>query len=253
MKYLEDSVLPKREEAAAKEEARNKEVLRANPKARVNKHHANFLARWWKLAYRRTEMLDALARSDRYLATSRHASVNRPAVFSFVDSAVHPGDSMTVFSLDDDYSFGILSSDYHGVWVRARCSYLKSDPRYTSSTVWASFPWPQAPTSDQVKEIVEVSARLLQLRQRYYERGIPLEAQYASLQRPGKNDLRDLHAELDEAVRKAYGFAPDEDKLTQLYALNQALASETAAVWGPKSARHMDVRVTNYRISAPVG
>ncbi|WP_110092151.1 DNA methyltransferase [Streptomyces himastatinicus] len=253
MKYLEDWVLPKREEAAAKEEARNKKVLRANPKARVNKHHANFLARWWKLAYRRTEMLDALAQSDRYLATSRHASVNRPTVFSFVDYAVHPGDSMTVFSLDDDYSFGILSSDYHGVWVRARCSYLKSDPRYTSSTVWASFPWPQAPTSDQVKEIVEVSARLLELRQRHYERGIPLEAQYASLQRPGKNDLRDLHAELDEAVRKAYGFAPDEDKLAQLYALNQALASETAAVWGPKSARHMDVRVTDYRISPPVG
>ncbi|MFD5405419.1 DNA methyltransferase [Streptomyces griseorubiginosus] len=255
MRYLEEWVLPKRQEAADKEEARNRKVLQANPKAKVNKHHANFLSRWWNLSYRRADMLESLARSDRYLATSRHASVNRPTVFAFVDSAVRPGDSMTAFALDDDYSFGVLSSDYHGVWVRARCSYLKADPRYTSSTVWSSFPWPQSPTPQQVEVIVSISARLLKLRQGYYERGIPLEAQYASLQRPGRNELRDLHEQLDEAVREAYGFTVEDDKLAQLFALNQALSDEEVVVWGPKtaSATGLSVRVTDYRIMPPVG
>lgn len=255
MGYLEEWVLPKRQEMANKEEERNREALQANPKAKVNKHHTNFLSRWWNLSYRRADMLDSLARSDRYLATSRHASVNRPTVFAFVDSAVRPGDSMTAFALDDEYSFGVLSSNYHGVWVRARCSYLKADPRYTSSTVWSSFPWPQSPTPEQVEAIVGISARLLKLRQGYYERGIPLEAQYASLLRPGRNELRDLHEQLDEAVREAYGFTAEDDKLAQLFALNQALSGEEAVIWGPKSASStgISVRVTDYRILPPVG
>lgn len=251
MKYLEEWVLVKRKEKAEEEEQKNRKALEANPKAKVNRHHAKFLSYWWKLSYRRSEMLESLAHSDRYLATSRHASVNRPTVFSFIDSSIHPGDSMTAFSLDDDYSFGILSSDYHGAWVRARCSSLRGDPRYTSSTVWASFPWPQSPTAEQVEHLVKISARLLALRQGYYEKGIPLEAQYASLNRPGKNELRELHSQLDEAVREAYGFTAEDDKLAQLFALNQALSDESSVVCGPPVGVE-GIRVTDYRIAPPV-
>ncbi|THA47208.1 DNA methyltransferase [Streptomyces sp. A1136] len=252
LRYLEEWVLPEREKAAAKEASRNQVALSANPKAKVNKHHANFLARWWNLAYRRTEMLSELSRSDRYLATSRHASVNRPTVFAFVDSSIHPGDSMTAFALDDDYSFGVLSSDFHGAWVRARCSYLKGDPRYTSTTVWSSFPWPQFPTPAQVADVVQVSAQILDVRQRYYERGIPLEAQYASLQRPGRNELGELHSDLNEAVRVAYGFSSDDDILAQLFALNQTLADSVSPVQGPRVTGAEGSRITNHRILPPI-
>lgn len=53
---IKSKVLPAREKAAAKEEARNKTVLAANPKTKVNHHHANFLGNWWKLSYGREDL-----------------------------------------------------------------------------------------------------------------------------------------------------------------------------------------------------
>jgi hypothetical protein len=60
--------------AAQKQELANQQLLQRNPKAKVNKHHINFLNQWWRLAYRREEMLDTLKKQDRYIATSRVAS-----------------------------------------------------------------------------------------------------------------------------------------------------------------------------------
>ncbi|MBM9505462.1 class I SAM-dependent DNA methyltransferase [Actinacidiphila acididurans] len=253
MQHLASSVLQEREKAAAKEKERNGKAINVNPKAKVNKHHANFLAKWWNLSYRRNDMLEAVLPLDRYLATSRVASVNRPTVFTFVDSRIHPSDSMTVFALDDDYSFGVLSSEFHSAWVRARCSYLKGDPRYTSTTVWESFPWPQSPTPAKVRGVANAAAELLRLRQKYLDRGIPLERQYASLLRPGQNELKKLHDQLTEAVRKAYGFTKSDDYLDQLFALNKNLAETADGVWGPGARGFDGARSTDYRILPPVG
>ena len=49
---IKSYVLPHREKAAAKEHERNKPVLKENPDAKVNNHHANFLKRWWILLIR---------------------------------------------------------------------------------------------------------------------------------------------------------------------------------------------------------
>ncbi|GAA5014848.1 DNA methyltransferase [Streptomyces siamensis] len=253
MRHLASSVLPEREKAAQKEKERNEKAVKANPKAKVNKHHANFLAKWWNLSYRRSDMLDAIIPLDRYLATSRVASVNRPTVFSFVDSAIRPSDSMTVFALDDDYSFGVLSSDFHSAWVKARCSYLKGDPRYTSTTVWESFPWPQSPSQDQVGEVAKAAAAILELRQMYLDQGVPLERQYASLLRPGKNELKSLHERLTEVVRKAYGFTKSDDYLDQLFALNKNLSETAEDVRGPGAMGFRDIRLTDHKILPPIG
>lgn len=40
----------------------------------------------------------------------------------------------------DDYSFGVLQSTFHWIWFINRCSTLKGDPRYTSNTVFDTFP-----------------------------------------------------------------------------------------------------------------
>ncbi|MFF9259989.1 MULTISPECIES: DNA methyltransferase [Streptomyces] len=253
MRHLGDSVLQEREKAAAKEKERNEKAVKANPKARVNKHHANFLAKWWNLSYRRSEMLEAILPLDRYLATSRVASVNRPTVFSFVDSSIRPSDSMTVFALDDDYSFGVLSSEFHSAWVRARCSYLKGDPRYTSTTVWESFPWPQSPSKAEVSGVAKAAAEILRLRQSYLDQGIPLERQYASLLRPGQNELKSRHEQLTEAVRKAYGFTKADDYLAQLFALNQNLSESVEEVRGPGAKGFKGARLTDFRILPPIG
>ena len=53
---------------------------------RPEDQHELFMNRWWQLWRRRTDMLRSLDPLDRYIATSRVASVDRATVFSFVDS-----------------------------------------------------------------------------------------------------------------------------------------------------------------------
>ncbi|MER7992361.1 class I SAM-dependent DNA methyltransferase [Micromonospora chalcea] len=250
LKYLRKSVLPKREAAAQKEFARNAPILEANPRARVNRHHAGFLARWWKLGFRREDMLEAIAGLSRYIGISRVATERRMTVFQFIDPSIRPGDSMSVFALEDDYSMGILSSSMHRTWIDARCSTFKGDPRYTSTTVWDSFPWPQNPGNSSVSQIAQVAAQIVELRASWLTKGLSLARQYNSLTEPGKNKLRDLHAQLDEAVVAAYGFSTEEDMLAQLFALNQDLALNPSVARGPGPRSGENAVFSTYRLTA---
>jgi hypothetical protein len=56
-----------------------------------------------------------------------------------------------------------------------------------------------------------------------------LRAVYRTLELPGKNPLKDAHASLDAAVLTAYGFAPKQDLLAQLLALNHEVAEKIKA------------------------
>ncbi len=251
MKHLRQEVLPVRQKAAAAEEKRATEMLAANNKARPNKHHAAFLAHWWRLSYRRTEMLSALAGIDRYIALTILANEKRASIYTFVDSSIRPAASAQVFTFDDDYSFGVLSSSLHRKWFEARCSTLETRLRYTPTTVWDSFPWPQAPTTAAVAAIVETVAALLELRSEQLDMGISLSRQYDSLRSPGRSRLRDLHNELDTAVSDAYGFSQADELLSQLLALNHDLAAAGEPGRRPGGDGLVDVHRSTYRLPPP--
>jgi hypothetical protein len=181
------------------------------------------------------------------------SSVNRATVIAFVDASIKPGDSMTVFALDDDYSFGLLSSSLHRDWLVERCSTLKGDLRYTPTTVWDSFPWPQSPNQAQVHAITQIAAAILNLREEHIQRGVGLARQYDTFRTLGRSRLRDLHTELDEAVFAAYEFNPADDGLTQLLALNQdiAVAPEPARAglsWLHRGSRHQSPDPAAHRL-----
>ena len=53
-----------------------------------------------------------------------------------------------------------------------------------------------------------------------------LRALYRTLELPGANPLKDVHATLDAAVLTAYGFNAKKDLLAQLLALNQEVAAK---------------------------
>ena len=164
MEHLHSAVLPAREKAAQKEAEQNADRQAVNLEARQDLSRAKFLDTWWLHWRRRADMLESFDGLARFIATSRVASEKRTTVFTFVDTSVRPGDSLTVFALDDNYSFGILSSGLHRLWLEARCSRLKADLRYTSTTVFDSFPWPQASTITQVNIIEKIVGELLQVR-----------------------------------------------------------------------------------------
>jgi len=215
--HLEAHVLPARQAAAAEESSRNAAAVREDPRARTNLHHHNFLARWWLPSYRRDDMLAALLTIPRYIACSR---VTRRPIFEFVPSSVRPGDALQVFTFADDYSFGILQSQIHWQWFLARCSALKLDPRYTSRSVYSTFPWPPAPTPATISTVAAAATRLQTLRKTHAAAG--LRALHRQLEATPSHPLHAAQADLDAAVRAAYGMTAGDDPLASLLAHNLA-------------------------------
>ncbi|EYD76150.1 Type II restriction enzyme, methylase subunit YeeA [Rubellimicrobium mesophilum DSM 19309] len=103
-KQVERTALPDRQKAAKTEEERNAKALAKNPKAKVNRHHANFLRSWWVMSYPREAMVKELAKLPRYIACGR---VTKRPIFAFLDGSIRPNDAIQVFAYDDDYSFGM--------------------------------------------------------------------------------------------------------------------------------------------------
>lgn len=255
-KRVRERVLPDRQEAAQKEDERNKEALKANPNARINNHHANFLKTWWQLSYPRRDMIGSIVNLSRYIVCGR---VTARPIFEFVSSEIRPNDALMVFPYEDDYSFGILQSGIHWVWFFNRCSTLKGDPRYTSNTVFDSFPWPQSPPLNAVKKVGAAAVELRELRRRLKKRhGMSFRELYRALELPGASPLKDAQAKLDKAVRDAYGMKKSDDPLTFLLALNQSVANQEDAgkkVTGPglpPSVKDKSKLVTTDCISLPV-
>lgn len=223
-KQIEKAVLPDRKKRGEEQQKENDRILKKNPKAKVNKHHINFLNNWWKLSYGREDMLNAIEGIERFISCSRVSS--RP-IFEFVDSGIRPNDALMVFPFEDYYSFGVIVSRAHVEWYQEKASTMKGDPRYTANSIWDTFPWPQTPTEKQVKAVAEAAMKLHQERTRTLrENGRTLRDLYRILEQPGKNPIKDLHAALDKAVLEAYGFDPKQDVLAQLLALNLAVAAK---------------------------
>jgi hypothetical protein len=182
------------------------------------------LQKWWKFWRGRPECIDKISRIPRYAVCAR---VTKRPIFEFVSNQIRPNDALMVFPLADDYSFGVLQSDTHWEWFKERCSTLKRDFRYTSDTVFDTFPWPQKPTLAQVQAVVKAARELRQLRRFIMEKNEwSLRDLYRTLDTPGDNRLRHAHEALDAAVRRAYGMTDNEDILAFLLKLNLDLADK---------------------------
>ena len=212
-------VLPTRKKAVERETARNAAVTDGRA---TNKHHAGFLAHWWHLSWGRPELLTALSQLPRFIACGR---VTKRPVFEFVSSAIRPNDALQVFALADDYSFGVLQSVVHWRWFVERCSTLTRRFRYTSATVFDSFPWPQHPTLRQARRVSRASVALRALRLTLMkEHSLSRRSLYRQFELPGTSPLKQAHAALDDAVREAYAMGSRHDILSFLLALNLELS-----------------------------
>ncbi|MCL1811182.1 MAG: N-6 DNA methylase, partial [Methanomassiliicoccaceae archaeon] len=250
---IEKNVLPTRQMAFDEEQQRNAELLNKSPKAKVNHHHENFLKKWWQLSYPRPDLMNRIGSLNRYISCGR---VTKRPIFEFISSGIHPNDALMVFPMDDDYSFGILQSSYHWKWFNARCSTLKGDPRYTSTTVFDSFPWPQWGILNKkvtdfenrekechsiVLEVAKASKNLRTLRRKtMVDHSLSLRELYITVELPGKNPLKDAQELLDKAVRKAYLYdMPTQygkkDELEFLFDLNKKCAEieKTGRIYAP--------------------
>ena len=215
---VEERVMP---DVLARAEREKKET------GRTTTRWTRVAARWWQFRDYQPGTIAAIARVPRYVAVSR---VTKRPIFEFVSNKIHPDNALVIFSLADDYSFGVLQSGIHFDWFKARCSTLEGRFRYTSDTVFDTFPWPQKPARAQVKAVADAAIALRGLRRETMRKlNYSLRDLYRTLEQPGDNPLRDAHAKLDAAVRVAYGMPDDTDPLAFLLDLNLACAAKEKA------------------------
>ncbi|MEO7348922.1 MAG: type IIL restriction-modification enzyme MmeI, partial [Terrimesophilobacter sp.] len=207
------------------------EILRTNVKPeRANNPRKAYRDRWWLFAEPRTAMRKKLTDNTVYAAAARHSK--RFAIV-WVDSTTLASDATNAFAFDDDYSMGILLSRAHDAWAWARSSTLETRLRYTPTTVFETFPWPDPVTPAQREVVAAASVALYERRSALcLEHNIGLTALYNLMDDGGFADLAALHRVLDEAVAAAYGWPKSvaqnpEELVKRLTDLNRQITEGT--------------------------
>ena len=244
-----------REEAALYEAPFQHAREHVYPRRQRNRRES-YREHWWRHVEPRQGMWRALDGLSRYIATPR---VAKHRLFTWLDARIRPDSQLIVIACDDDVTFGILHSRFHEAWSLRLGTSLEDRPRYTPTTTFETFPFPEGLTPDvpasdyaddpQATAIAEAARRLVRLRDRWLN---PLEwVEWVDEpvpgypRRPVARDeaaekalkartltnlynarpqwLADAHAALDAAVAAAYDWPADisdEDALRELLALN---------------------------------
>ena len=148
-----------------------------------------------------------------------------------------PGDSTTIVATDDRYILGIVTSSVHRAWIFSQKSTIKGDTRYTHTTCFNTFPFPQLLTAEQAEAIRKQMTELNDYRNTWMvEQQKGITEMYNRYFDEPASKLRKLHNSLDALVLKAYGWGTRDELLSKLLNLNQELAeleAEGRAIVGP--------------------
>ena len=211
---------------------------------------------WWRHENPRPQMRQALQALARYIATPR---VAKHRLFVWLDARIYPDCQLIAIARDDDTAFGILHSRFHEAWSLRLGTSLEDRPRYTPTTTFETFPFPDGlspdiPASDYVNDsravaIADAARSLVELRDRwlnppewvawvdepvsgYPKRKVARDEAAAkelkartltNLYNARPQWLADAHAALDAAVAAAYGWdmgIGEEDALRELLTRN---------------------------------
>ncbi|MGA2604396.1 MAG: DNA methyltransferase [Verrucomicrobiia bacterium] len=122
-----------------------------------------YAERWWQYAEARPGLRAALATLPRSLATPELA---KHRVFVWRTPEHLCNQQTLVFARADDYFFGILHSRFHEIWALKLGTRLETRPRYTPTTCFETFPFPQ-PSPEQEAAIAAAAKELNELRERW--------------------------------------------------------------------------------------
>ena len=184
------------------------------------------ISQWWLHERPRIEMRAAMSGLNRYIATPR---VSKHRLFVWVSSNTLPDSAVIAFARDDDYFLGVLHSRIHALWAQSQGTQLEARPRYTPTSTFETFPFPQ-PTPEQRDDVSAAAQRLDTLREGWLNPSSP-EIEDVQLRRLTLTNLyndpptwlRLAHERLDEAVSAAYGWPADltdGEIITRLLGLN---------------------------------
>ena len=209
-----------------------------HPKRQKNRRES-YRTCWWRHVEPRQGMWKALDGLTQYIATPR---VAKHRLFVWLKARICPDSAIIAIARDDDVTFGILHSRFHEAWSLRLGTSLEDRPRYTPTTTFETFPFPDGlspdiPAADYAEDpravaIAEAARRLASLRDRwlnppewvewvdepvpgYPKRPVPRDDEAAkalkartltNLYNARPQWLTDAHAALDAAVAAAYGW-----------------------------------------------
>ena len=241
-------------------EAPFRHVLQHVKPKRDNNRDKSRREKWWLLGRSGEDLRAGVAHLPRFLLTPRVAKYR---LFVWVDETVLPDSAVVAVTRQDDTCFGILQSRFHEWWALRTCTWLGvgNDPRYTPSTTFETFPFPDGLTLNISAEeyaseptavaIAEAAGRLNELRENWLnpaefvrrepevvpgfpDRIIPINERASqelkkrtltNLYNENPAWLANAHQHLDEAVAAAYGWPAglsEDEALKRLLELNSA-------------------------------
>ncbi|GAB1412604.1 hypothetical protein MASR1M97_13400 [Candidatus Desulfobacillus denitrificans] len=98
---------------------------------------------WWHFGEARPGMRKALSGLSRYLVTVAHSKYR---LFVWRPCSCCPDHALVVIARADDATFGILHSRFHELWSLRLGTSLEDRPRYTPTTTFETFPFPEGLT-----------------------------------------------------------------------------------------------------------
>ena len=225
------------------------------PKRSTNRreHYKKF---WWRHMEPRPGMHKQIGTQRYFIATP---TVAKHRLFAILGTKILADHQLIVIARDDDTTFGVLHSKFHELWSLRKGTSLEDRPRYTPSTTFETFPFPDGLTPDipaadyasdeRAMRIAEAANTLNELRENwlnpedlvrrepevvpgYPDRILPRNEKAAKELK--KRTLTNLynarpawldhaHRNLDETVAAAYGWEADlsdDEILKRLLDLN---------------------------------
>ena len=111
---------------------------------------------WWLHARSLRDLRSEIDRIPKFIVTTLTA---KHRLFSWRASHYLPDNSVVVITRSDDTTFGILHSRFHELWSLRMGTSLEDRPRYTPTTCFETFPFPQGLTpADTAHQITEAIA-----------------------------------------------------------------------------------------------
>jgi type II restriction/modification system DNA methylase subunit YeeA len=212
--------------------------------------------RWWLHARPAPELRAAVAPLHRSIGTAR---VSKHRLFAWLTPAAVIDGQIVVIARNDDATFGVLHSHIHEIWALRMGTSLEDRPRYTPTTCFETFPFPEGLTPDipaaasetepRAIAIAQAAQALVDARDRWLnppewtdvvaevvlgfpDRIVSKPGHEADLKKRTLTNLynarpawlKNLHGDLDKAVAAAYGWEwplSDDEILRRLFELNQ--------------------------------
>ena len=175
--------------------------------AREDKKHTSARNLWWQFIGPRPDLYAALGNCTRVLF---HANVSSHLQFTFLPNRMIYAMPHNVFPFDTAAAFCVLQSRIHEIWARFFGSSMKDDLRYTPSDCFETFPFPQnwenhTPLHVAGAKYFEYRATLM------VDNNAGMTKTYNRFHDLYETDqriveLRELHAAMDRAVLRAYGW-----------------------------------------------